>query len=210
MNTQAKGKQLQNIDLVEGMVLVCTRDADYSHIYTVGKYSHIYTVGKEYEVSTYLEKLTIIGDNKLHYDYASALFTIKAKQPLSFANTKIDLRDANGNVDEAKSIAFQEAAFKEGCHWSNSGATLQFTDEPFLFIDKQDSTLSYVNHNQYEFFLYASDEFTEITFEYEHKLEYKIALKESNKLSEKEVKLNKVISDLEEQLSKAYIALEDI
>ena len=202
MNTQAKGKQLQNIDLVEGMVLVCTRDADYSHIYTVGK---------EYEVSTYLEKLTIIGDNKLHYDYASALFIVKeAKQPLSFANTKIDLRDANGNVDEAKSIAFQEAAFKEGCHWSNSGATLQFTDEPFLFIDKQDSTLSYVNHNQYEFFLYASDEFTEITFEYEHKLEYKIALKECNKLSEKEVKLNKVISDLEEQLSKAYIALEGI
>ena len=209
MNTQTKGEQLQNIDLVEGMTLICTKEASYRPAI----HPELYAVGREYKVVSVNSSEKILGikaEDSLLQVWTTALFTIKEQQPLSFANTKIDLRDANGNVDEAKSIAFQEAAFKEGCHWSNSGATLQFTDEPFLFIDKQDSTLSYVNHNQYEFFLYASDEFTEITFEYEHKLEYKIALKESNKLSEKEVKLNKVISDLEEQLAKAKKALEGV
>jgi hypothetical protein len=66
--------------------------------------------------------------------------------------------------------------------------------------------------NVHDYFL--DDTSKEITFEYEHKLVYKIALKVvdtvEDKLSEREVKLNKVISDLEEQLSKAYIALEGV
>jgi hypothetical protein len=199
MNTQDKGKCLQDIDLVEGMTLICTDDADYSHIYTVDK---------EYEVSTYLGKLGFIGDNKFHYPSSSSLFIIK-EQTLSFANTKIDLRDAEGNVDEEKSIAFQEACFKEGYRWCSGEKTVQFTNKPFLYQNDY-ATLGFGSCNGF----FSESLLTEITFEYERKLEYNIALKVvdtvDGKLSEKEVKLNKVISDLEEQLVKAKKALEGV
>ena len=189
---------LHNIDLTEGMVLICTYCAS----------SVVFTLGEEYKVTTNArDELGICSDKGRWYVWSVSKFTIK--ETLSFANTKIDLRTVNGLVDEEKSRAFQEACFKEGYSRGCGGKAVMHTDNNFIFVSGGTNIITY--GGLVDGFL--AHPFKEITFEYKRKLEYNMALKVDtvdDKLTDKEVKLNKVISDLEEQLAKAKKTLEEV
>jgi len=90
--------------------------------------------------------------------------------PQELRNVKIDLRNADGIVDEELSKAFQEAVFASGGQWFGSGVdgmTIQFLDKPFMLI----SDIGDILHcSGYDYF--SKDLNTQITFTYERKLEW--------------------------------------
>lgn len=87
----------------------------------------------------------------------------------SLCGTKIDLRKADGSVDEELSAAFQEACFEQGISWC-AGKTIQsFPNMRFLFVNER-KILTFIDKDEGGYFNNHKNK--QIKFSYNRKLEW--------------------------------------
>lgn len=93
--------------------------------------------------------------------YDEALKLVEAKEAIMIIEYKIDLSWIEGTARNVLSKAVQEKAFELGYNWCGTGRVCNFTERPYLYLNKDDSYVTY-GDNQ-DFFETEVPEFKEVS-----------------------------------------------